>query len=628
MVFFTQPSNNVLALDSSQKENAVFSQVKSQNGLQMHCEEDVFEKPTPQQQQPCQQDKTNLQDAKQLFGFIQGNSQQEVQALIAKASGSVNATFVHKLAKLCEQFAQIVHQTTRSKTFSLTQIQARLDTFYKALDKLLWFVDQHYRCFMDMVQRCGDRPILQTWCMTGLIQQPFYHSLDLAHLIVNAQCFVDNLSFTNAADVFEKLTDYQCPCCDKLLQKPVILSCAHCVCTTCLTGVTDRCPSCSKVQPIHKTVYKTNDNLVRFLTKNYYSNPVFLSHQREQKTPTLQPIERMVSHASLTDTEKKIPFSLSETLDALMTEEATCTAPLLPRKNEYGILSSLRQLLEVATPGCFVALDIDETIQMSSYAPSILLSNKGIQTYQKMLNTEPYKSMPLDFLNERRNRLQAALHAKRLVESDTKEVIEELQQRGCWVFGLTSRYNEMAAHTSTVLKQLGIDLASRAPFPVGKSLRDPQTNALCQDGVIFTNATNKAFILDRFLTNVVFRNVGQASPETRAALPPRVFFVDDRIENVKHLSMGMKSTTKLNIPVCSYHFIPAEVAEEEATAAALLAEKCKNIRSTRIPTEDDIVYRQVYHFLTQGDVLTDFQAVELIQLTESSEQEKVMVHSP
>ena len=41
----------------------------------------------------------------------------------------------------------------------------------------------------------------------------------------------------------------------------------------------------------------------------------------------------------------------------------------------------------------------------------------------------------------------------------TQKCIEELQaEPGCWVFGLTARYCEMASVTSRVLKSLGVDL--------------------------------------------------------------------------------------------------------------------------------------------------------------------------
>jgi hypothetical protein len=45
-------------------------------------------------------------------------------------------------------------------------------------------------------------------------------------------------------------------------------------------------------------------------------------------------------------------------------------------------MQRLKELLEVCEPGCFVALDIDETLQMSRNSDCMLLTAQGIEAYQ------------------------------------------------------------------------------------------------------------------------------------------------------------------------------------------------------------------------------------------------------
>jgi hypothetical protein len=119
-------------------------------------------------------------------------------------------------------------------------------------------------------------------------------------------------------------------------------------------------------------------------------------------------------------------------------------------------MTSLVDLLEHARPGTLVALDIDDTICCNRYHPCLLMTDPGLEAFRAALGEVPtYRALPFAIKNGLSKRLQAALRDKKLLEGElTAAVIRELQDKGCWVFGLTARYSEMAPMTRGVLSQV------------------------------------------------------------------------------------------------------------------------------------------------------------------------------
>lgn len=265
--------------------------------------------------------------------------------------------------------------------------------------------------------------------------------------------------------------------------------------------------------------------------------------------------------------------------------EGTSSRSSAPRADSHlSTLDNLEVLLDHARPGAFFALDIDDTLHMSKHHPCMMLSHQGIRAYQYLLRKkECYRSRPHEELEERRAKLQAALNSKRLVQSNTAEIVRTLQERGCWVFGCTSRYAGMAEKTTKTLLSLGIDLSLRSPFPTGKALFDPRTEALCKDGIVFTNAINKAVVLNRFLEKVVFR----AYPRGQPVPVPELIFVDDRMENLLHIMSGLDAVLSRNIKLTCYHYV-----------AALQS-------ASPITFDSSIVLAQIDHFMEHMEILPD-----------------------
>ena len=250
----------------------------------------------------------------------------------------------------------------------------------------------------------------------------------------------------------------------------------------------------------------------------------------------------------------------AEREEVLATLPKPCRAlPQVLCHGPYGMvksLPSLKYLLKHARPGTLIALDIDDTIHGNAYLPSHITTPPGIQAFQQTLVThQNYASLQLDVKNAHVRKLQEALHKKRILEEDTRFIIQELQRRGCLVFGLTSRYADMSSLTLQALRGLGIDLSLTAPFAADEVIMDSQTEAVYDSGIIFTNAMDKGTILNRFLENVIMRegalsfdefadklanierylNKEFARMKDEGTLPPHVY-TSERAANLYNLS--------------------------------------------------------------------------------------------
>jgi hypothetical protein len=75
--------------------------------------------------------------------------------------------------------------------------------------------------------------------------------------------------------------------------------------------------------------------------------------------------------------------------------------------------------------------------------------------------------------------------------------------------------------------------------------------------VIYTNASDKGLVLNRFLEEVLFREVLQA--QQRGAelpvLPPEIVFVDDRLSNVTAMLTTLPIAEKLGVKLTCYQFL-------------------------------------------------------------------------
>lgn len=130
-------------------------------------------------------------------------------------------------------------------------------------------------------------------------------------------------------------------------------------------------------------------------------------------------------------------------------------------------------------PPTFIILDIDETIHVNAHSPCLMMCEKGLEMYQKIISThQNYRNVSYAQKSERTKTLQAALQSKRTVETNTGELLNQLQaasqhgpdgttpRNNIKIFGLTARYSHMASTTRKELLKLSIDLEKSSPFPM------------------------------------------------------------------------------------------------------------------------------------------------------------------
>jgi len=209
-----------------------------------------------------------------------------------------------------------------------------------------------------------------------------------------------------------------------------------------------------------------------------------------------------------------------------------------------------------------------------------------------------------------------------LVESRTAWVIRELQESGAHVFALTARYAEMAAITIKALRALGIDFSHSAPFPKG-AIRDPDTDSLCEDGVIYTNAHDKGLVLNRFLQHVTFAHLLQGAPGAAparpmspcVATPSEIVFIDDRVANCHSIVDGLPCARALGIRIISYHYMPAS---DESLAREPMPVKPSDTDAVEPTVAANVLNAHIHHFLAGNDPVTDREATRLAALESSS----------
>ena len=480
---------------------------------------------------------------------------------------------------------------------------------------------------MQMVNYIGtltNQHYLQSWCIKSLMLQKFYHSIPLAKLIVEVQCFVDLLNIKNISknkhimnhnNATKLYTEYICPICNQWLDQPIVLSCAHCVCNSCKHQLTDHCIVCNKIQPLtNKNELKPFLKLHHFIQENKLYLTKVTQQQQQQQEEEEEEEEQVVHHHQ--------PQSEQEQERLTHHHQQQQQQQLFPPKIshvihstngiQYKTLTYIKQLLDIITPNTYIALDIDETIQKCKYSPCLLLSDYGIQEYQSMLLIEPYRSMSNLQLNQRREQLNIAIHSKIYVEDNTKEIIELLQAKNIKIFGLTSRYSNMAYHTHRILtEELDLYLEKTSPFPKDRILRDPITDAQYQNGIIYTNATNKAYILDRFLSNVLFIDTEGEEEDNKSTTfnkPDKIIFLDDRLENVLHLASGVSICQALNIPIEAYHYINPNIMNNEMNSIT-------NLKKSQI------LKKQIEIFLLTGQIKTDIEINNLINDTTTTTED-------
>jgi len=285
-------------------------------------------------------------------------------------------------------------------------------------------------------------------------------------------------------------------------------------------------------------------------------------------------------------------------------------------------LRRFNKLMTHCKKGNFIVLDIDETMIVHGLYPCMLLTPQGVRAFSDVMRKNKGRG-DLKNLCAIRKVFQDALMKRGLIEKGTAEVVHRLQEAGCRVFGLTSRYSQTAVATRDELLKLGIDLSIASPFPNTHLLNDPITKAACQDGIIFSNGQAKGPVLNRFLEGFVFHSLykealanGGRIANLPSRVPEQLVFVDDREQNCLSVQHSLRSAVTFGIQLITYHYTRASYSEGRSNGVDAPS------RGREVDSEDgeepafdvNLMNKQLHHLFNHRVVIGDSEAHALIDV--------------
>lgn len=162
-----------------------------------------------------------------------------------------------------------------------------------------------------------------------------------------------------------------------------------------------------------------------------------------------------------------------------------------------------------------VLFDIDETLARTpNYAGSSVWVNYRIKKLQKK---------GLSFQEALDDILYIFFTVHNVINmlpvSNSPQVVKNLQKKGAYVMGLTSRSIPIMERTIEQLNNLGIDLSKSSVFDKSLDLVGKYKGKLYK-AVIFTGSNNKGKMLFIFFDKIGY-------------IPKKIIFVDDKLKNVQ-----------------------------------------------------------------------------------------------
>ena len=154
--------------------------------------------------------------------------------------------------------------------------------------------------------------------------------------------------------------------------------------------------------------------------------------------------------------------------------------------------------------------------------------------------------------------MKLVLHAKKnLVDKNTPFLIRDLQKKGIKVIALTARgarpfgcVSNMADQSVKGLNELGIDFSFAFPqntyLCLSDSLNSKTSFPVFRKGIIFTEAYDKGYVLEKFLSKMNWR-------------PKKIIFVDDDMKNIKSVRASMK---RVGVDFVGLHYLGCGYSED------------------------------------------------------------------
>jgi hypothetical protein len=212
-------------------------------------------------------------------------------------------------------------------------------------------------------------------------------------------------------------------------------------------------------------------------------------HSAPSQMTTVVPVKHLVKLSSLSSLSSLItPAPASPTVSGSPSPQSIGQSPThapspvqlgdSPMSGRSMQSAASRLKAPAGLPPTLIILDIDETVHVNAHSPCLMMCEKGLEMYQKIISSHAnYRQVSYAAKSSLTKTLQAALQSKRTVESHTAELLNTLQAsnysvngappaNNIRIFGLTARFSHMAATTRKELLKLNIDLEKSSPFPM------------------------------------------------------------------------------------------------------------------------------------------------------------------
>ena len=572
----------------------------------------------------------------------------------------INTFFLTELSSNHSQFIEFIHSIQNSiinqSDISNSTIQ-QLGQYVHTYDRLRSYVSLNQLGFSKVLKKFDkynyECPLKST-VMNQLIPYELYSTNELANKMVQCNMIIALLSAKAQYSVLLQSNhisilsshDYNCAVCMNILYEPVVLTCAHTFCHRCINkshqqSVQPCCPTCRRPVYINDTTYDIHHELHIFIQRQYTNEYNTMCKERSTipNTPplTAQTPNTNQSRSTTPSPTKQITNALNDThmstqvlnglddlqlpptnpatnnTNDLVAETNVAPTELVPGPHGIYLSAHIDTLLQYKHLGSqlYCIVDIDETIHINPYKRygCMLMTDKGLQSYQHILTHSPiYANVPIPAKNKTTRVLQSALASKQCVEIDeinrsahvsTVDTIHQLQAAGCYVFALTARYAAQAATTHNELLALDIDFSKSTPWNNQCVLHDNDTDALYSNGVIYTSATEKGVILDRFLNGLFTTDhIGNGLQSIPIVSPPsHIVFIDDRYSNCHNVQHSCDIVKQLNIQLITFHYTYCSTDDDTQGDDIF---------------DIELVQTQVHHFLHTNQILNDKQALALL----------------
>jgi hypothetical protein len=215
----------------------------------------------------------------------------------------VNKFFVEKETLLVRQFSQLEQlQEIETPSEGFAAASPSFTHYCRTLEILRYYVVLNYMAIYKITKKrnktlVDSKPID---FLSILLNQPFYKSIKLARLTVKTELLAIKLL---PGEINEK--NFSCPVCLDVLCNPVVLSCTHRFCWSCLSKTAtclQACPVCRKNQHLDPKNF-TIDWILRDFLHHQFPNSQAKVQQSEVASGLIKQLERKASSLDSTTPE-------------------------------------------------------------------------------------------------------------------------------------------------------------------------------------------------------------------------------------------------------------------------------------------------------------------------------------